>query len=54
MWLKGRNSDLHIQISLIKVKRRKMIFEVSLLDLDQPFVKLVAKLMGHPVVAGIL
>jgi len=26
-----------------------MIFEVSILDLDQPFVKLVAKLMAHPV-----
>jgi hypothetical protein len=30
---------------VIKVKSRKIIFEVSLLDFDIPFVKLVEKLM---------
>jgi len=33
----------------IKVKRKKMIFDVPILDLDQSFVKLVAKLMAHTV-----
>jgi len=33
----------------IKVKRKKIIFEVPILDLDHSFVKIVAKLMAHPV-----
>jgi len=33
----------------IKIEWKKLVFDVPVLDLDQPFVKLGAKLMAHPV-----